>query len=141
MKRLVVLFLLVTLPLICRAEFIQPVAVRASNGDGTSASLIDGQGFDADPGAGTQDSVHNQSAGEMWSAVGSIRESVIFDLGKTVNLTNVYIWNYNVPNQTDVGMKDVEVQVSSGTNMTNATFTSIALSLTQRNSRRSAQFL
>jgi hypothetical protein len=126
MKRVLVLFSLFALPLLGRAEFIQPVAVRASNGDATSGSLIDGQGFDADPGVGTPDSVHNQNGGEMWSAVGSIREYVLFDLGKTVNLTRLYIWNYNVPNQTDVGMKDVEVQVSSSSNMTNATFTAIA---------------
>src|SRR5262249_50238912 len=126
MKRFLVLFSLFALPFVGRAEFIQPVAVRASNGDGTSGSLIDGQGFDADPGVGTPESIHNQNGGEMWSAVGSIREYVVFDLGKTVNLTNIYIWNYNVPNQTDVGMKDVEVQVSSGSNLTNSTFTTIA---------------
>ena len=58
--------------------------------------------------------------------VGSIRESVIFDLGKVVNLTKVYIWNYNVQDATDVGMQDVEVQVSSDTDMTTASFNAIA---------------
>ena len=35
-----------------RAEFIQPVAVQASNGQGTQDALINGQGFD-DPGIGS----------------------------------------------------------------------------------------
>lgn len=107
-----------------RAEFIQPVAAQASNGQGTQDALIDGLGFQSDPGLGSPASVHDRTS-DMWSAVGSIREYVVFDLGKTVNLTRVYIWNYNVPDATDVGMKDVEIQVSSDTNMTNANFNAI----------------
>jgi hypothetical protein len=107
-----------------QAEFIQPVAVLASNGAGTQDTLIDGGGFD-DP-VGSPQAVHTPDGAQMWSGVGSIRESVIFDLGKAVNLTKVYIWNYNVANATDVGMKDVEVQVSADTNMTNASFNAIA---------------
>ena len=105
-----------------RAEFIQPIDVEASNGQASQGTLIDGQGFEADPGIGSPASVHNRLAGEMWSAVGSIKEYVVFDLGATVNLTNLYIWNYNVPDATDVGMKDVEVQVSSDTIISNANF-------------------
>lgn len=108
-----------------RAEFIQPVAAFASNGAGTQDTLIDGQGFD-DPGVGSPQSVHNRDAGQMWSAVGSIREFVVFDLGKAVNLTKVYIWNYNAQDATDVGMKDVEVQVSSDTDPASANFNGIA---------------
>ena len=110
-----------------RAEFIQPVAVQASNGQATQDALINGQGFD-DPGVGTPASIHNQAGSEMWSGVGSIREYVIFDLGTNVSLTKVYIWNYNVVDATDVGMKDVEVQVSSDSDIanTNANFNTIA---------------
>ena len=89
------------------AEFIQPVAVLASNGQDTAEALIGGQGFEAEPGIGSPEAVHTRT-GDMWSGVGSIRESVIFDLGQTVGLTKVYIWNYNVQDATDVGMKDVE---------------------------------
>jgi hypothetical protein len=109
-----------------RAEFIQPVAVYVQNGEATQDALINGQGFD-DPGLGSPASIHSTSAAEMWSAVGSIRESATFDLGITTNLTRVYIWNYNAPNATDVGMRDVEVQVSSETDITTASaFNTIA---------------
>jgi hypothetical protein len=109
------------------AEFLQPVGVRVTNGEGSQEALIDGQGLD-DAGLGTPDSVHDRNAGSMWSAVGSVRESAIFDLGKAVNLTKVYLWNYNAGDATDVGMKDVEVQVSSDTNLGNtaAVFNTIA---------------
>ena len=114
------------------AEFIQPVSVHVTNGEASQDALINGQGFE-DPGMGSPASVHNNSAAEMWSAVGSIRESAIFDLGIATNLTRVYIWNYNAPNATDVGMRDVEVQVSSETDITTASaFNTIArISLTE----------
>src|SRR5687767_2633924 len=75
------------------AEFIQPVAVQASNGQATQDSLINGLGFEAEPGIGSPASIHNRVGGEMWSGVGSIKEYVVFDLGKAVSLTKVYIWN------------------------------------------------
>lgn len=109
-----------------RAEFIQPIEVLASNGQGSQEALINGQGFEADPGLGSPASIHNRFGGEMWSSMGSIREYVVFDLGKAVSLTKVYIWNYNVQDATDVGMRDVEVQVTSDTQMTNANFNTIA---------------
>jgi hypothetical protein len=104
-----------------RAEFIQPVAVLVSNGEASADALINGLGFD-DSVVGSPTSIHNRLAGDMWSGIGSVRESAILDLGKTVSLTKVYIWNYNVVDATDVGMKDVEIQVSSDTDMTNAAF-------------------
>ncbi len=115
---------LASLPL--RAEFIQPVAVQVSNGTETQDALINGQGFD-EPGLGSPQSIHNRTASEMWSGIGSIRESAICDLGKTVSLTRVYIWNYNAADATDVGMKDVEVQVSADTDMATASFNTIAV--------------
>src|SRR5262245_53828267 len=108
-----------------QAQFIQPVAVLASNGDATQDALINGNGFDT-PGVGSPASIHSQDGFEMWSAVGTVKAELIFDLGQTVPLTQVYIWNYNASGSTDVGMKDVEVQVSSDSNMTNAAFTAIA---------------
>src|SRR5262249_34721561 len=120
-----VLFIGLSLAPLLRAEFIQPVAVFASNGQGSQDALINGQGFN-DPGVGSPASIHNRLGSEMWSAIGSIKEYVVFDLGKTVSLTKVYIWNYNVQDATDVGMKDAEVQVSSDTNLTNASFNAIA---------------
>ena len=108
-----------------RGEFIQPVDVWVSNGTDTKDKIIDGAGFD-DPGVGTATSVHSADSAEMWSAVGSTKADVVFDLGKTVDLTQVYIWNYNVSGSTDVGIKDVEILVSPDTNMTNGNFTAIA---------------
>jgi len=108
-----------------RAQFIQPVAVLASTGQATQDALINGNGFDI-PGVGSPSSIHSQDGAEMWSAVGTVKADVVFDLGQTVSLTQVYIWNYNVAGSTDAGMKDVEVLVSSGTDMTNAIFTAIA---------------
>ena len=108
-----------------RAEFLQPVAVQVTNGEGTQDALINGAGFD-DPGLGSPTSVHNRTGGEMWSGIGSIRESATFDLGASVSLTKVYIWNYNVQDATDVGMKELEVQVSSDPDMATARFYAIA---------------
>jgi hypothetical protein len=122
-----------------RAEFIQPMAVLVSNGEASQDALIDGQGFD-DPGVGTPASIHSRLAADMWSGVGSIRESAILDLGKTVGLTKVYLWNYNVADATDVGMKDVEVQVSSDTLMTNAAFNAIARIALQEGGQTSQVF-
>jgi hypothetical protein len=120
---------LASLPL--QAEFIQPVAVLVSNGVDTQDALINGMGFE-EPGVGSPQSVHNRTASEMWSGIGSIRESAICDLGKTVNLTRVYVWNYNAADATDVGMKEVEVQVSSDSDMAAASFNAIArISLTE----------
>jgi hypothetical protein len=108
------------------AEFIQPVSVQASNGEATQESLIDGWGLDI-AGVGSPEALHDRVASEMWSGVGSIKADVTFDLGKTVDLTKVYIWNYNVANNTDMGMKEVEVLVSSETDMATANFTGIAV--------------
>lgn len=109
-----------------RAEFIQPVDVWVSNGADTKDKLIDGLGLD-EPGVGTAASNHSTDSAEMWSSVGSTRADVVCDLGKTVDLTKVYIWNYNVSGSTDVGMKEVEVAVSPDLNMTNANFTTVAV--------------
>ncbi|MBM3840060.1 MAG: hypothetical protein FJ398_19260 [Verrucomicrobia bacterium] len=122
--RLAVALLLTTLSL--RAEFIQPVAVLASNGETTQDALINGQGLD-NPGIGSVASLHSRDNAEMWSVVGSIRADAILDLGKTVDLTKVYLWNYNVADSTDRGMKEVEVLVSPDANMINANFTAIAV--------------
>src|SRR5262245_295046 len=119
------LFIALSFVPLLRAEFIQPVAVLACNGQASQEALINGQGFN-DPGVGSPASIHNRLGSEMWSAVGSIKEYVVFDLGNAINLTKIYIWNYNVQDATDVGMKDVEVQVSSDTNLTNANFNAIA---------------
>jgi hypothetical protein len=42
-------------------DFIQPVAVQASNGEATQDTLIDGQGLD-NPGIGSPTSLHNRLA-------------------------------------------------------------------------------
>jgi hypothetical protein len=108
-----------------RAEFIQPVAVWVFNGEETQDALINGQGFE-DPGVGTPDSKHVTADGEMWTAIGATKGEVVLDLGQTVSLVKVYIWNYS-GTETDRGMKDVQVLVSPDTDMTNATFTGIAV--------------
>ncbi len=108
-----------------QAEFIQPVSVTVSNGEDTRDSLIDGAGLD-DGGVGSPSSIHTTSPSEMWSSIGSIRADVVFDLGKATDLTKVYIWNYNAVNDTDRGMKDVQVLVSSDSDPATAKFTGIA---------------
>ncbi len=108
-----------------RAEFIQPVAVLVSNGEESQDALINGLGLN-NPGAGSISDLHNRVAGDTWSVVGSIRADATFDLGKTVDLTKVYLWNYNVADGTDIGMKNIEVLVSADTDMTSARFTAIA---------------
>jgi hypothetical protein len=117
--------LLLTAATSLHAEFLQPIAVSVTNGQDSQDSLINGQGFE-EPGLGNPEAVHVRSGSEMWSGIGSIRESATFDLGKSVSLTKVYIWNYNVQDATDVGMKDVEIQVSADTDMATAKFNAIA---------------
>jgi hypothetical protein len=121
-----------------QAEFLQPVTVQVTNGEDTQDNLINGWGFD-EPGLGSPEAVHNRTSSEMWSGIGSIRESATFDLGKTVSLTKVYIWNYNVQDATDVGMKEVEVQVSSDLDLETARFNAIArISLAEGGDRAQA---
>lgn len=112
------------LPNCLQAEFIQPVAVQASNGEDVQDALINGMGFD-DSTIGSPTSIHVRTDSEMWTAVGSTKADVIFDLGQTVSLTKLYLWNYN-GTEPDRGMKDVQVLVSSGTDMASAAFTGIA---------------
>ena len=107
------------------AEFLQPVAVQASNGEDTQDALINGMGLD-NPGVGSPDAIHVRTESEMWTAVGSTRAEVMFDLGQTVDLTKVYVWNFNGA-ETDRGMKDVQVLISSDTNFTTAKFTGIGV--------------
>ena len=108
-----------------RAEFLQPVDVTVTNGEDIKDALINGQGLD-DGGVGSPDSTHTTSSGEMWTAIGSIHAEVVFDLGKLVSLTKVYIWNYSAPNDTDRGMKDVQILVSPDSNPATAKFSGIA---------------
>ncbi len=108
-----------------QAEFIQPVGVTVSNGEEVKDALIDGQGFE-DPGVGSPESVHVTAGSEMWNSIGSIRAEAVFDLGKLVDLTKVYIWNYNAGVDTDRGMKDVQIFVSPDVNPATAKFTGIA---------------
>lgn len=123
--------ILVASAITIHADFIQPVAVQASNGEATQESLINGFGFDF-PEIGAPDALHVPFDSEMWSVAGSIRADAIFDLGERVDLTKVYVWNYNAPDNTDRGMKEVEVLVSSDADMDSANFTGIALiSLTE----------
>lgn len=129
--RLTTLLLGLAAALSLRAEFIQPISVTVSNGEDIKDSLIDGLGFE-DPGLGTPESVHVTAASEMWFSIGSIRAEAVFDLGALVDLTKVYIWNYNAGVDTDRGMKDVQVFVSPDSNPATAKFTGIAtFSLTE----------
>jgi hypothetical protein len=121
-----------------QAEFLQPVDVTVSNGEEIKDTLIDGNGFE-DPGVGSPDSVHITASSEMWSSVGSVRAELVFDLGKTVDLTRVFLWNFNAGTDTDVGMKDVDVFVSPDANPATAKFTGIAsVSLTEGGSAAQA---
>lgn len=92
------------------AEFILPEGIAfISNGEDTADLLIDDFDLIDDP--PTPESTHDPFGGN-WSAVGSIKADVIFDLGKRMSLTKVYIWNFNADGSTDAGMKDIEIAVS-----------------------------
>lgn len=111
-----------------RAEFIQPVDVWVSNGEDVKDALIDGQAFDDGP-VGSPASIHGP--GNAWTSVGSTKAEAVFDLGKAVSLTKVYIWNYNEA-ETDRGMRDLQILVSPDTDLTTTNFTGIAaVSLTE----------
>ena len=113
-----------------RADFIQPVAVQASL-DGvsglpfTATNLINGIGWlnDTNPPVGSTNSVTDQNLSHWYYSVGSPPVSWIFDLGQTVNLTQVYVWN--AENGTSfydgAGFSNVEVYVSSESNIYTAT--------------------
>lgn len=122
-RALLLLLGLMTTPQLV-AEFLQPVSVTVSNGEESKDALIDGQGFE-EPGLGSPGSIHGTFSSEMWSSIGSIRAELVFDLGSTVDLTKVHIWNYNVSGDTDRGMRDVEVYVSSDANPATAKYVGI----------------
>lgn len=118
-----------------QADFLQPVAVKASNnawseangGTGDQTNLINGLGWINDTNApvGSPYSVHSTSLLDSWFAIGSPKESLTFDLGQTVGLDKVYVWNFNAA--LDWGFKDVEVLVSPETSLAAATnFNAIA---------------
>lgn len=119
------LTLLLVASLARAGEFLQPTAVIANFAEDLAEKVIDGQGFE-DPGIGTPDSVHITAGSEMWSSIGSIKGELVFDLGRTVTLTQVYLWNYNVPGATDWGMREVEIFVSPDADLAKARFTGIA---------------
>lgn len=115
---------LFTTCLVARAALVTPVAVSVSNGEDTAEALIDGLGLTDDP--PTSDSAHDPDGSLMWSSVGSINAWATFDLGGAMDITNVYVWNYNASGNTPIGMKDVEVQVSHDPDLATARFTTIA---------------
>jgi hypothetical protein len=121
------------------AEFIQPAAVWVTNGEQSQEALISGEGLD-EFGLGSPGAIHTRSSSYMWSGVGSIRESATFDLGKSVSLTTVYIWNYNAADATDIGMKEVEVQVSADADPDSANFNAIARITLQEGGDRAQVF-
>ncbi len=119
-----------------RADFIQPVAVQAADNSYNNQNyLIDGTGWlnDTNPPVGSPYSVENPSAANMWFTGGPVKQSLTFDLGQTVNLTQVYVWNFSASPYENAGFKDVEVWVSSETNLLTASnFNAIAqISLTE----------
>lgn len=119
-------------------DFLQPIAVTVTNGEEVQDALINGNGLD-DPGLGNPDASHVAAGSEMWTAIGSIRAEVVFDLGATVDLTKVYIWNYDNGGDTDRGMKDVQILTSSDSNPATAKFTGIAtVTLTEGGDRAQA---
>ncbi len=112
-----------------RSEYIQPVDVKVSNGEGSKGALIEGEALDDGP-VGSPTSTHAEGEG-MWNSVGSTKAEAVFDLGKTVDLTKVYLWNYN-GSETDQGMRDVQVLISSDSDINTTNFTGIAeISLTE----------
>ena len=122
MIRLCLLFALVTLGLpVTRAAFLTPTAiVFASNGEATADALIDDSQLSS-PAAG--DSTHDASASQ-WTTQGSTKADVVLDLGKTVDLVKVYLWNFQ--GDRSQGMKDVEIQVSPDSDYSTAHFTAVA---------------
>ncbi len=105
------------------AAFVTPTAVYASNGEDTADLLIDGLDLSDDP--PTASATHDPGGG-MWSVVGSIRAEVTSDLGSAMDLTKVYIWNFNQPGSTERGMKEIEIHVSSDSDPATAAFTAVA---------------
>jgi hypothetical protein len=103
------------------AAFLTPAAiVFASNGETTAPALIDDEQLSSPPSA---ESTHDPSAAQ-WTTQGSTKAEVVVDLGKTTDLTRVYLWNFQ--GDTTQGMKEIEIQVSSDTDYATAHFTAVA---------------
>jgi hypothetical protein len=111
-------------PLTANAEFILPEEiVFISNGEDSADALIDDFDlFDEPP---TPQSIHDPAGGN-WSAVGSIKADIVFDLGERISLTKAYIWNFNANGSTDAGMKAIEIAVAGATDVETAHFTTVA---------------
>ncbi|MCI0535452.1 MAG: Ig-like domain-containing protein, partial [Verrucomicrobiales bacterium] len=106
---------------VARADILTPTAVVfASNGEDSAPALIDDSQLSSPLSAS---STHDESAGR-WTTLGSIRAEVVLDLGRSVDLTKIYVWNFQ--GDTSQGMKDVEIQVSPGSDYSTAQFTAVA---------------
>ncbi len=103
-------------PNVTIGAFITPIAATASSSQSgagrTPGKTIDGSGFDESaPGSAVW--VHSSNiwdSNNMWN--GEWNAWLQFDLGKTYNVAGFYAWNYNEPNWTNRGLKDVTVAFS-----------------------------
>ena len=104
-----------------QAAFLKPTeVVYVSTGADGAPAMIDDANL-SDPPSAT--STHAEGAGQ-WTGPGSTKQEIALDLGQTVSLTKIYLWNYL--GNTTVGLKDVEVQVSPDATYATANFTAVA---------------
>lgn len=94
------------------ADHIEGVTIQnnpPNNGSRPEARIIDHSGLDALGNHST-----NQNA-DMWDTLGGRTGPVTvdFDLGATIDLGNIHVWNWNPVNGTGRGAKDVEILVAS----------------------------
>lgn len=103
--------------------FITPVEATASSSQSgagrTPRKTIDGSGWDESaPGSAVW--VHNSNiwdGSNMWN--GDWDSWLQFDLGKSFNVAGFYAWNYNEPNWTNRGIKELTLSSSQdGQNFT-----------------------
>ncbi len=104
-----------------QAAFLKPTeVVYVSTGADGAPAMIDDANLSDPPGP---TSTHPEGSGQ-WTGPGSTKQEIALDLGQTVSLTKIYLWNYL--GNTTVGLKDVEVQVSPDATYATANFTAVA---------------
>ena len=106
------------------SNIITNVRIDTSSGSGTNmpvANVSNGSGMSIISPAGFHD---NSSSGEtMWTCNYQWSEIyVTFDLRTSYNIENMYVWNFNQPDNTDKGMKNVKIQYSEN----NSVWTTLA---------------
>ena len=112
---LLIVWGLLPLNTVCSTNTIPFVGVSASNSDGImlSENLVNNSGLSENSANAFHDNASNGST--MWcSRTGVLGDvKLTFDLKKSYHLQNLYIWNFNQPDNLNKGVKNMRIEYST----------------------------